>query len=119
MENTNLGRRHERLAPSLFAALEAGFARDPHTLPRRRGRNSDHQPLTASELVLQDRLKADRDRVAARIQLDPTLIANRSQLALIARTPEKINELLLPWQADLLRNEPSLNPNAGPESAPA
>ena len=119
LENTNLGRRHERLAPSLFAALEAGFARDPHTLPRRRGRNSDHQPLTASELALQDRLKADRDRVAARIQIDPTLIANRSQLASIARTPEKIDEIVLPWQADLLRHEPSLNPNAGPTSTPA
>jgi ribonuclease D len=119
MENTNLGRRHERLASSLFAALEAGFARDPHTLPRRRGRNSDHQPLTANELALQDRLKADRDRVAAHIQLDPTLIANRAQLALIARTPDKIDDVLLPWQANLLRNEPSLNPNAGPASAPA
>jgi ribonuclease D len=119
MENTNLGRRHERLAPSLFAALEAGFARDPHTLPRRRGRNSDFQPLTASELALQDRLKTDRDRVAARIQIDPTLIANRSQLALIARAPEKIDEFILPWQADLLRHEPSLNPGTEPTSAPA
>lgn len=119
LENVNLGRRHERLAASLFAALEAGFARDPHTLPRRRGRNSDHQPLTASELALQDHLKADRDRVAARIQIEPTLIANRSQLALIARAPDKIDEVLLPWQADLLRHEPSLNPQAGPASAPA
>ena len=120
MEQTNLGRRHERLAPSLFAALESGFARDPHTLPRRRGRNLDHQPLTASELALQDRLKTDRDRVAARIQIDATLIANRAQLAQIARAPEKIDEFILPWQADLLRHEPSLNPDAGPASiAPA
>ena len=115
MENTHLGRRHERLAPSLSAALDAGFARDPHTLPRRRGRNPDLQPLSASELALQDRLKTDRDRVAQRIQLEPTLIANRAQLALIARNPEKIDEFLLPWQADLLRNEPSLNP--GKESS--
>jgi ribonuclease D len=118
MENTNLGRRHERLGPSLAAALEAGFARDPHTLPRRRGRNPDLQPLSASELALQDRLKADRDRVSARIQLDPTLIANRAQLALIARAPSKLDEILLPWQADLLRHEPSLNPVASPETPP-
>lgn len=118
METTNLGRRHERLASSLAAALEAGFARDPHTLPRRRGRNPDLQPLSASELALQDRLKADRDRVAARIQLDPTLIANRAQLALIARAPGKLDEFLLPWQADLLRHEPSLNPVASPEVPP-
>ena len=119
MENTNLGRRHERLAPSLAAALEAGFARDPHTLPRRRGRNPDLQPLSASELALQDRLKADRDRVAAHIQLDPTLIANRAQLALIARAPGKLDEILLPWQAGLLRHEPSLNPATSPEVPPA
>lgn len=119
MGNTNLGRRHERLAPSLATALEAGFARDPHTLPRRRGRNPDLQPLSASELALQDRLKADRDRVANRLQLDPTLIANRAQLALIARAPDKLDEILLRWQADLLRHEPSLNPNTGPISTPA
>lgn len=119
LENTNLGRRHERLAPSLAAALEAGLARDPRTLPRRRGRNPDLQPLTAAELSLQDRLKVDRDRVAARIQLDPTLIANRAQLALVARAPDKLDEILLRWQADLLRNEPSLNPNAGPANSPA
>ena len=36
------------------------------------------------------------------------MIANRSQLALIARSPAKIDEILLPWQAELLRDEPSL-----------
>jgi ribonuclease D len=36
------------------------------------------------------------------------LIANRAQLAQIARQPRKIAEVLLPWQADLLRSEPSL-----------
>lgn len=119
LESVHLGKRHDRLAPSLMAALEAGFARDPRTLPRRRGRNPDIQPLTAAELALQDHLKADRDRVAARIQLEPTLIANRAQLAQIARAPEKLDEILLPWQADLLRGEPSLNPGAGSAATPA
>lgn len=119
LESVHLGKRHERLASSLAAALEAGFARDPHTLPRRRGRNPDIQPLSSAELALQDSLKADRDRVAARIQIDPTLIANRAQLALIARAPDKLDEFLLPWQANLLRNEPSLNPAASPETPPA
>lgn len=114
LESVHLGKRHERLASSLSAALEAGLARDPRTLPRRRGRNPDIQPLSAAELALQDSLKADRDRVAARIQIDPTLIANRAALALIARTPGKLDEILLPWQANLLRNEPSLNPAASP-----
>lgn len=119
LESVHLGKRHERLAASLTAALEAGFARDPHTLPRRRGRNPDLQPLSAAELALQDSLKADRDRVATRIQIEPTLIANRAQLALIARAPDKLDEFLLPWQANLLRNEPSLNPAASQETPPA
>lgn len=116
LEQVHLGKRHDRLAPSLMEALEAGIARDPHTLPRRRGRNSDQQPLNGDELALQDRLKNDRDRIAARIQLDPTLIANRSQLAQIARAPDKIDEILMRWQADLLRNEPALRPQPSEET---
>jgi len=119
MEAINLGRRHDRLAPSLSTALETGFARDPRTLPRRRGRNHDLQPLNAQELALQDHLKADRDRVAARIQIEPTLIANRAQLAQICRAPDKIDEVILPWQANLLRHEPSLNPGTDPAAAQA
>lgn len=118
LDQVHLGRRHDRLAPSLRAALESGIARDPHTLPRRRGRNPEHQPLTADELALQDRLKVDRDRVAAQIQLEPTLIANRAQLAQIARFPEQLDEILLPWQADLLRHEPALKGGAA-EAPPA
>lgn len=109
MAQINLGRRHDRLAPSLAAALRAGYERDPQTLPRRK-RTGEFSALTGEELALQDRLKADRDRLAAKFELEPTLIANRSQLALIARTPGRIDEILLPWQADLLRNEPSLKP---------
>ena len=108
MTKVNLGKRHDRLAPSLAAALRQGFARDPHTLPKRR--RSEHAPLTQSEVALQDRIKADRDRVAAKLEIEPTLIANRAQLAQIARAPDKIAEILLPWQAELLRAEPSLNP---------
>lgn len=119
LETVHLGKRHDRLAPSLRTALENGLARDPHTLPRRRGRDPNHQPLTAEELALQDKLKADRDRVAAQIQLDPTLIANRAQLAQLARAPESLDTILLPWQADLLRKEPALNPAATSEPPPS
>ena len=106
LASIHLGKRHDRLSSSLHAAIESGLARDPHTLPRRRGRNPEHQPLSAEELARQDQLKLHRDRVASNLQLDPTLIANRGQLAQIARAPEKIAEILLPWQAELLRGEP-------------
>jgi len=105
----NLGKRHDRLAPSLATVLRQGFGRDPQTLPRRR--RSDMAPLNPAEIALQDRIKADRDRIAAGLSLDPTLIANRAQLALIARDTTKLQEILLPWQADLLKGEPSLQTN--------
>jgi len=106
--NVNLGRRHDRLIGSLSSALRAGLARDLKSLPRRRGRDPNHVSLTQSEVALLERIKEDRDRAAAKLQLDPTLIANRSQLAQLARSPKRLDELLLPWQADLLRDGPSL-----------
>jgi len=108
LASIHLGKRHERLAASLAEAVRAGLARDPQTLPRRRGRG-DFTPFTAEELARQDALKADRDRIAAKLPLDPTLIANRAQLAQLARAPERLDEILLPWQADLLRHEPALS----------
>src|SRR6185436_3837808 len=108
LKNIHLGKRHERIFPSLAAAVRAGLARDPKSLPRRPGRDPNHVSLTQAEIELQDRIKADRDRVSKSLEIEPTLIANRSQLAQIARHPRKIGEILLPWQADLLQREPSL-----------
>ncbi|MSU66408.1 MAG: 3'-5' exonuclease [Opitutus sp.] len=105
----HLGKRHERIFPSLAAAVRAGLARDPKTLPRRPGRDPNHVSLTQAEIEFQDRIKADRDRVAEELKIEATLIANRSQLAQIARAPKKLGEILLPWQAGLLRAEPSLS----------
>jgi len=102
------GKRHTRLFPSLEAAVRDGIVRDPHTLPRRRGRDRNHAALTNAEVALQDRIRADRDKLAAKLSIEPTLIATRSQLAQIARKPRQIDEVLLPWQADLLRNIPAL-----------
>ena len=99
----NLGKRHDRLAPTLGNAVRQGLARDPQTLPRRR--RSDLAPLTVEEVALQDRIKADRDRIATQLQIEPTLIASRAQLAQIARAPARIADVLLPWQADILRRE--------------
>ena len=102
----HLGRRHDRLFPSLAEAVRRGLATDPHTLPRRE-RRRDFNPMTPDELTRQDRLKADRDYLAAQLELDPTLLATRSQLALIARDPAGIDTLLLPWQAQLLKTAPA------------
>jgi len=111
----NLGKRHGRLIHRLAEAVRAGLAKNPASLPRRRrGRDPNFVPLSAAELALQDRLKSDRDRLARELNLDPTLIANRSQLAQIARAPDKLDAILMPWQAELLRNQPALK-NGGEE----
>lgn len=106
VSSIHLGRRHPRLSRSLIRAVAEGLEVDPTTLPRRK-RNRDHRPLNPAELELQDQLKADRDKLAAKLKLDATLIANRSQLAQIARSPEKLGELLLPWQSELIASLPS------------
>jgi ribonuclease D len=118
LDGMHLGKRHDRLAPSLFTALEAGLARDPHSLPRRRGRDPNHQPLTGEELARQEILKNSRDRAAAELHLEPTLIANRAQLALLARTPDKLEDVLLPWQAGILRRELASTPSDQPSPPP-
>ncbi len=98
----HLGRRQDRLFPSLVEAVRNGLETDPRTLPRRE-RRRDFAPLTPDELARQDRLKAERDRIAQGLNLDPTLIATRSQLVQIARNPASIGEVLLPWQAQVLK----------------
>jgi ribonuclease D len=108
LSGVNLGKRHARLIGSLAAALRAGLERDPHTLPRRPGRDPNHTPLTQAEIALVDRIKEDRDKIAAKISIEPTLIANRSQLSQIARDPRKLGHILLPWQASLLAEAPSI-----------
>jgi len=104
----NLGKRQPRLIGSLSAAIRAGLARDPHTLPRRPGRDPNHMPLTQAELARLDRIKEDRDRIAEKIGIEATLIANRANLSRIARTPRALGDILLPWQAALLSEAPSI-----------
>ncbi len=108
LSQVHLGKRHERIFPSLAAAVRAGLERDPSTLPRRPGRDPNHVSLTQAEIEFQDRIRVDRDRVAKHLEIEPTLIANRSQLSQIARQPKQLGDVLLPWQANLLRQEPTL-----------
>ncbi len=117
LAQVNLGKRQSRLAPSLAAALREGLARDPSTLPRRPRAERIH--LSAAEIARQDRIKAHRDAVAARLELDATLIAPRSTLVTLCREPGRIDEILLPWQADLLRDSPDLQVVAVAEAASA
>jgi ribonuclease D len=112
LATTNLGKRQPRLAPSLATALREGYTRDPSSLPRRTRTERIH--LSQAEIERQDRIKAHRDQVAGRINLDPTLIAPRSTLVTLCREPGRLDEVLLPWQADLLRGASDFAPVAAP-----
>jgi ribonuclease D len=94
-----------RRGPSrgLPEALEAAAARDPQSLPRRPEGGCRPAPLSAEELSRQDAIRDHRDTVARRLQLDPTLIVTRSQIAQLARQPADADRQLLPWQAEILR----------------
>lgn len=109
LAQVNLGKRHERLIASLATALRTGFETDPQSLPRRPGRDTSRRSLTQVELARLDRIKEDRDRIATKLAIEATLIANRGQLSQLALTPAAIDEVLLPWQAELLRTVPSLH----------
>jgi ribonuclease D len=107
----HLGKR-ERIRESFERALLAGLDRDPETLPRRRSNGGDRMPLSARELERQERIREARDVEAKRLNIDPTLIASRAQLAQLAREPEKLAEILLPWQVRLLEGCEALAPQA-------
>jgi len=106
LQPLHLGRRHDRLFATLADAVRRAYTMDPRALPRRE-RRRDFSPMAPEELARQDRIKAERDRLARDLNLDPTLIATRSQLALLARDPTGIDAVLLPWQAGLLKATPA------------
>jgi ribonuclease D len=94
-----------RRGPSrgLAEALEAACTRDPKTLPRRPEGGARPPPLSAEELMRQDAIRDHRDTEARRLQIDPTLIVTRTQIAQLARQPGEAGRCLLLWQAELLR----------------
>ncbi len=57
---------------------------------------------TAEEEKRADALKKERDRVAADLDLESSIIAPRATLEAIAARPQAAAELLMPWQRELL-----------------
>ncbi len=97
-----LRRRHGK---ALRRAIELGLARDPETLPPPPATRERPEPFSTDELKRQEEIRAVRDRAAKALGIEASLIANRSQMAILARDPERAREILLPWQADLLAAE--------------
>ena len=91
-----------RARQGMLDALKRGVNRDVKTLPLRPPRQEKRQPLSQKELDRQEFVKKYRDNLAQKLEIDPTLIATRSQVAQLARDPEDKSGFL-PWQAEMLQ----------------
>jgi hypothetical protein len=60
--------------------------------------------MSRQELDDADVLKVRRDKKAAELAIDPTIIAARGTLFSLARRDSDEWGLLLPWQRDLLKD---------------
>jgi ribonuclease D len=97
-----LSTRGGRRFRGLREAVSQGMRLDPESLLRRES-NREDRSLTREEQERLEQVKARRDTVARELGIDPTLIASRSQLSSLIRNPSKLDDQLLPWQADLMR----------------
>lgn len=81
-------------------ALEEGQAVPDDECPRplaRRGRRASDQDMQRFE-----KLKQRRDEQAAKLQLDPTLIASKAELMALAQDGDEAAAALMFWQRELL-----------------
>jgi len=92
---------HPRVAPRVPAAIAAALAVDPAAWPARieAGRRPPPDPRLEARVrpVL-----AERDRLAAGMGLDPTLIASRGQIERVVSGETGAERALRRWQTELL-----------------
>ena len=86
----------------LLSAIEGGSRTPASQHPERR--RTVGRRLTAVEQSRFDALKKRRDERAARLELDPTLIASRAALVDLARDSDAGDHELMDWQRLLLRS---------------
>jgi ribonuclease D len=89
--------RRQRLVQAVSKALQLPLEKCPHPMPRRPSLR-----LTAQQRRLMNELQARRDAQAARLQMDPTLIAPRATLVALATDGEAARRQLMTWQQKLL-----------------
>lgn len=84
---------------SLIRAVEKGIRTPEDRLPRLHRQRG--QRISEAQKRRFEQLRDRRDREAKRLGLDPTFIASKGTLSAVA-LGGKPDELLVPWQADLL-----------------
>jgi ribonuclease D len=90
----------ERRAHGFRAALKEALAsseKDWPQIERRRGMRPPPEVLRAA-----DAMRAKRDRAATALGIEPSFIAPRSAVDAIAMDPGRAEQLLVPWQMELL-----------------
>ena len=90
------GSRGQRFDETVRTALDLPESEWPQRISVTR-----HRWTEAQEKEF-DRLKEIRDKVAAQLKLDPSLLGSRVALETIARSPESATKTFLPWQLELL-----------------
>jgi ribonuclease D len=92
-------------AERLIQAIEAGRAAPPIPRPPR----GERPPRDKDAEARMEKLRIHRDKIAADLELDPTVIGPKSTLQEIARNPDSAAERLIaenrwcPWQWELLK----------------
>ena len=95
----------ERFPPSVVSRFDAAIdsiselpeSEYPKKIKRTRGRRDNDAEKRF------ENLKALRDQVANGLDIDATLIGSRATLERLAAQPEKVDEMLLAWQKELLQ----------------
>ncbi|HUS33848.1 MAG TPA: HRDC domain-containing protein [Verrucomicrobiae bacterium] len=89
-----------RRRETLLDAIERGLRVSEKDLPKRKPREFNHPDVQMLRRF--HNLKKKRDEAAAKLQLDPTLIAPKADLLELARDSGEADHHMLPWQLSLL-----------------
>jgi ribonuclease D len=89
-----------RRRETLLDAIDRGLGLPESQLPKRKPREFNHPDVQMLRRF--HNLKKKRDEAAAKLQIDPTLIAPKADLLELAREPVDSHHHMLPWQMGLL-----------------
>ncbi len=104
-----------RRREGILESIERGLAVPPEKHPRPIVVRS--RRLSRQEIAHADELKVRRDRRAADLGIDPTIIASRGTLFALARSGTQEWDQLMPWQRELLAPLPPGTPPVSEDRA--
>ncbi|MCD8534665.1 MAG: HRDC domain-containing protein [Verrucomicrobia bacterium] len=95
----------------LLASIQSGLAVESADRPRREVRSSRRVRIPNGERVFTyEELRCHRDQLADRLEMDPTVIASRSDLEMMACNWHEAGKELMKWQWELMSECRKLDP---------